>query len=66
MNIAPSSSDHARRTAGPPWNTFGLRVRQFTWTLTLAQRAAVVARPRFYSMPWLQRADQPAPDDLLP
>lgn len=40
------------------------RARQATLLLSQAQREAVTARRRFYSMPWLSPAGQP--DDELP
>ena len=42
------------------------RSRQAGFFLSPAQRAAVARRRRFYSMPYLRRADKPNPDDLLP
>ena len=40
------------------------RARQFLHTLSRQDRAAVVVRSRFHSMPWLRRADDTDPDDL--
>ena len=41
------------------------RVSAFARTLSRQERAAVAARRRFYSMPYLHRADEPS-DDFLP
>ncbi len=48
------------------WDAFAFRVKQFTCSLSREHRATVAGRPRFYSLPYLRRADEPTPDDCLP
>ena len=51
-----------RLEMSPAW----FQAKRFLHTLSRQQRAAIAGRPRFYSMPWLRRADDAALDDCLP
>ena len=48
------------------FHAFALRAASFGRSMPPARRAAVVARPRFHSMPWLCRADDRQPDHDIP
>ena len=44
--------------------TADFRTRQYRFALSPTERATVDRRPRFYTMPWLRRADQPDTDQI--
>ena len=51
--------------AAPRFDAFSFRARQFTQGLPADRRREIDARPRFYRLPWIRRADEPD-DDAFP
>ena len=62
----PAPEPIAPPTIAARFDSFGFRVRQFTQGLPAGRRREIDARPRFYSLAWLRRADEPDSDDFLP
>ena len=58
------SNEGAGSNPTPSVRAIDFQVQAFTRSLSRQERAAVAARPRFRSMPWLCRADLSDHDDL--